>query len=271
MGLCSQSKRDKARRLIREQRPILLIGSPMCTQFSTWQYLNFSKSNDQAAMKRAYAGACVHMKFVAELYHEQIEGNRYFLHEHPRYATSWQLDCIQRLQNVPGVDTVRGDQCQFGAIATKGLDQGCPIKKPSGFMSNSIEIRHALSRVCEGRNGGCSRPEGGRHTVCQGSLTKGTATYPRELCRAVLRGLTAQLRKDRRLIAGCFGIQADTDLFQADFLGLDPELVGEEHSVRKHVLGPAQGYSGRNLRSALVLLPSNMVRYTQVGTLRLVE
>ena len=34
---CSQSKRDKARRLIREQRPILLIGSPMCTQFSTWQ------------------------------------------------------------------------------------------------------------------------------------------------------------------------------------------------------------------------------------------
>ena len=44
---CSKAKRDKARRMIREQRPTLLIGSPMCTQFSSWQYLNFAKSADK--------------------------------------------------------------------------------------------------------------------------------------------------------------------------------------------------------------------------------
>ena len=38
-----RDKREKARRMLREQKPILLIGSPMCTQFSTWQYLNYSK------------------------------------------------------------------------------------------------------------------------------------------------------------------------------------------------------------------------------------
>lgn len=48
------------------------------------------------------------MMFVAELCHGQIEGNRYFLHEHPRYATSWHLDCMKRLQELPGVETVRG-------------------------------------------------------------------------------------------------------------------------------------------------------------------
>ena len=60
----------------REQRPILLIGLPMCTHFSSWQYLNYSKNNDMEAMMRAHAVACLHMEFVTELYHEQVEGNR---------------------------------------------------------------------------------------------------------------------------------------------------------------------------------------------------
>ena len=108
----------------REQRPILLIGSPMCTQFASRQGLDFSKSNDKEAMRRAYAGACVHMEFVSELYHEQIESNRYFFHGHPRYATSWQLGCMTRLQELPSVGTVRGDQCQYGAVAPHGPDRG---------------------------------------------------------------------------------------------------------------------------------------------------
>jgi len=103
-----KDKREKARRMQREQKPILLICSPMCTYFSTWQYLNFSKSQDKDAIRKAYVGACMHMKFVAGLYHERIEGNRYFLHEHPRYATSWQLDCMTQLEKIPGVGIVRG-------------------------------------------------------------------------------------------------------------------------------------------------------------------
>ena len=55
----------------------------------------------------------MHMRFVSELYNEQVAGNRYFLHGHPRYATSWQLDCMKELQDLPSVDTVRGDQCQY--------------------------------------------------------------------------------------------------------------------------------------------------------------
>ena len=70
---CKEEKRDKARRMQRERLPILLIGPPMCTQFSSWQHLNFSKSSGEDAMRRAYAEKCLHMKFVAELHHWQIK------------------------------------------------------------------------------------------------------------------------------------------------------------------------------------------------------
>ena len=210
----------------------------MCTYFSSWQYLNYNKSTDKEAMKRAHAGACMHMRFVSELYHEQVAGNRYFLHEHPRYATSWQLDCMKELQDLPSVDTVRGDQCEYGAVAPHGPTKGRPVKKPTGFMSNSLETRHALSRICEGRDGQCSRSEGCPHATCQGSITKDMAKYPRELCRAVLRGLTAQLRRDRRLVDGCYGIQVEDSAPVA-------ESADEDLAATKQLYGPAQGYSGR--------------------------
>ena len=104
-------------------------------------------------------------------------------------------------------------------------------------MSNSAEIRHALSRTCKGRNGECTRPGGGRHTTVQGSATKGTAKYPRELCRAVLRGLTAQLKADRRLIEGCYGLQVKAS-------EKDSEAESDEDvAAEKQLFGPAQGYS----------------------------
>ena len=83
-----RDKREKARQLIRASRPILLIGSPMCTAFSTWQRLNDARSTNVEARQQAYAKACQHIKFVASLYREQLDGSQYFLHEHPQFASS---------------------------------------------------------------------------------------------------------------------------------------------------------------------------------------
>ena len=222
-----KDKRDKARRLLQRFRPLLLIGSPMCTAFSTWQRLNKSKCKDPVAMQRAYVQACIHMTFVTSLYQDQLEEGRYFLHEHPQWASSWQLKCVTDLLNLPGVERVRGDQCQYGAKAPHGPEVGNPVMKPTGFMSNSPEVLSALSRRCHGTRGLCS--SGQPHATCQGSITKEMAKYPRELCRAVLRGITAQLKVDRRLKPGCWGIQA----------------IDEEEEIHNVLYGPENGYSGK--------------------------
>ena len=223
------AKRAKARRMLRKNRPVLLIGSPMCTAFSTWQRLNRTKTGRPDEMQREYVRACLHMRFVFELYQEQMDAGQYFLHEHPRYASSWDLDFVQDLLARPGVEMAHADQCQYGAVAPSGKDKGSPVRKPTGFMSNSPEILRALSRRCTGRQGECSRAQGGDHTPCQGSITKAMAKYPRELCRAVLRGLSNQLRSDKKLKPGCFGLQA----------------VDDEEEPKEYAYGPAQGYSGK--------------------------
>ena len=74
---------DEARRLLRVQKPYLLIGSPECKAFSTWMRLNRAKPKDPAAVDRARVRAQLHINFVVELYRERIDGGRYFLHEHP--------------------------------------------------------------------------------------------------------------------------------------------------------------------------------------------
>ena len=91
-------KRERARRLLRKQRPFLLIGSPECTAFSTWQFLNAHKYADPEVKRRARIEAEVHMHFVISLYYEQIEAGRFFLHEHPAWATSWSMDAMEQLE-----------------------------------------------------------------------------------------------------------------------------------------------------------------------------
>ena len=71
-------KREKARQMRRRQKPYLLIGSPACTAFTTWQALNESKSKDPDAYRKARRRAVAHIEFMIELYREQLEDGHYF-------------------------------------------------------------------------------------------------------------------------------------------------------------------------------------------------
>ena len=176
-----KSKQDKALKMLHNEVPYVLIGSPMCTAFSLWQRLNNAKSKDPAAVQRAYDRAVKHMEFVCMLYREQLAAGRYFLHEHPEGASSWSLKCITDLMDMPEVQRVVADQCQYGAEAVSGPDAGGPIKKPTGFMTNSPELMATLCKRCQGKGGGCSRPQRGRHVTCSGRVAREAAIYPRGL------------------------------------------------------------------------------------------
>ena len=96
-------------------------------------------------------------------------------------------------------------------------------------MSNAPEFIKSLSRRRQGQGGECTRKEGGRHVTAQGGITRGTAIYTNRLCRAIIGGMTKQLRLDGRVKAGEIGIFA-----------LDDDAV-EQALVKS----PEMGYSGK--------------------------
>ena len=168
-----KAKREKALRMIRQQKPMLLIGSPMCTAWSTWQFINDLKRTPEERL-RLKVEARLHLEFVAQLYHEQVQGGRYFLHEHPANTTSWDEQSIKSVAKLPNVKIVRADQCQYGQQVNFGKHKGAPVRKETGFMSNSDKILDQLRRRCLGRKGNCSRPEGGHmhHALAEQPRTR---------------------------------------------------------------------------------------------------
>ena len=120
------------------------------------------------------------MEVLASLYAEQAAAGRYFLHEHPSGALSWNLTAIKDLRELPGVVRVNADQCQYGATAVSGTRRGVPIKKPTGFLTNSPELALTPGRQRAGgaQPGHCSRPGGGAHVPCIGRVAHEAAIYP---------------------------------------------------------------------------------------------
>ena len=189
--------RAKAEKRVDDEQPHLLIGTPMCTAFSNIQNLNKAR-RDPRVVEAELAKARVHLHWCCRLYRKQIARGAYFLHEHPRLATSWRDPEVLGLLATRGVDRVVADQCQLG----QQTDSGDPLKKPTGFMSNSEELLRALGRRCFGKHGLCSRAEGGRHAECLGKKAQRAAIFQEELCITILRGFRKQMLMDKKMRNG---------------------------------------------------------------------
>ena len=72
--------------IIDEEKPYLLVGSPICKAFST--IMNLNKGRDPEAYEAAVMEGIRHLKFCAKMYAKQVQSGRYFLHEHPDKAWS---------------------------------------------------------------------------------------------------------------------------------------------------------------------------------------
>ena len=82
-------------KLLRDQ-PTLLIGSPMCTAYSTMNNSNHPRmSRDEVEARMRYARQ--HLEFCVKLCRIQFGEGRYFPHEHPQSASSWQEKEITQL------------------------------------------------------------------------------------------------------------------------------------------------------------------------------
>ena len=180
---------------------MLLVSSPMCTAFSTWQRIN-NLIRDKYVVECEKRRAVTHLEFCIELYREQMKHGRYFAHEHPAYATSWQEECMKKLLGEHGVETATCDQCMYGCAAADGT----PVKKPTTFMTDAPDLAKRLRSRCDGKLCQCGRAEGGKHMQCRGKTARMAAVYHFKLCRAILVGFRDQLRKDGTCTHGFVGL-----------------------------------------------------------------
>ena len=140
--------------MVKEQQPIFLVGSPVCTAWCSWQALNESRPEcDQGLLRREKVRAAVHLDFVTMLYREQLMNGRYFVHEHPEAATSWSHPTINEILKDERVHRATCHQCQYGACVQYGARKGRPVKKATTFMSNAPEVLAQVSAKC-GAHGG---------------------------------------------------------------------------------------------------------------------
>ena len=76
-------------------------------------------------------------------------------------------------------------------------------KKPTRFMTNSIEIHEELRRGCDGKH---------EHQQLVDGRAKAAARYPEKLCKAICRGLARELRNESEKVKCLMRITAEDDM-----------------------------------------------------------
>ena len=99
-----------------------------------------------------------HLRPCVGICGEQIKEGRYFLHEHPGQASSWQEPMVKKMIKKAANILSWADQCQYGLWAKDKMGKAL-AKKPTKFMINSPYIAEQLQRRCDG----IPTHEGGRH------------------------------------------------------------------------------------------------------------
>ena len=112
------SQRAKAVRLLDAEKPLMLIACPMCGPFSSLNYWNYQKSDDQT-VRQKLESALTHLKFFLELCIRQYKAGRCFVFEHPAAASSWTTQLVQKVLSLEGVYLSKFDFCQLG-VTTPG-------------------------------------------------------------------------------------------------------------------------------------------------------
>jgi hypothetical protein len=178
--------RAKARKLISQEKPYIVIGSPPCTGFCSFnERLNYKRMSG-AEEQRRKTEANVLLDFALEVYEHQLRYGRHFLHEHPASATSWAVPRMTELRKRKGVSEVVGHLCQYGLTTRSGSGQA-PALKPTRFLSSAEEVLKHLGKRCDGVH---------EHQRLSQGRARDAAIYPPELCRAMLRGIEAQRRRE---------------------------------------------------------------------------
>eukprot|EP00435_Cladocopium_sp_Y103_P033093 s1902_g8.t1 len=189
---------EQAMDLIAMEQPWLLTSSPPCTTFSPLRRLsNFKRPKEIVDAEEAVGKLRLTRSMECCKLQDSLGG--YYLHEHPRDASSWDEPEVDELVNLPNTFLVQSPMCRFNMMAKDDDGEWGHVRKETLWLTNSEEIARELQGVC---NNYVPGQEPHRHVHLVGaSRAKAAQVYPKELCEAILRGLKNQLEKDHSISA----------------------------------------------------------------------
>ena len=181
---------DRVRKMVMQDKPLFLIGSPPCTPFSTLQNISKYKRDPKIVAEERRVGL-VHLEFCMSLYVLQIAGSRFFIHEHPSRATSWEEKEVLKVAAMEGVGIAEVDMCCYGMRVETGPVQGI-AKKPTKILSNSAEVLKRIPAKCPNDVPGSDIRH--NHVKLESGKAKRCQIYPREFCFRICEGIAAEKR-----------------------------------------------------------------------------
>ena len=164
-----------------ETKPAFIACSPTCSPLSQLQYLNANTPKYAELLRKCL----IYLAFVMKLCKKQHEAGRWFVFEHPWTAWSWYLTIVETVAELPGVMIVEGHQCEFGQGSIDRWGEWGPVKKATGWMTNSKMVAEEVGVLCKG---------GHIHVPLVGARAKAREKYPVNLVKAIIRGIRNELK-----------------------------------------------------------------------------
>ena len=215
-------------------KPGLTIISAPCTLFSSLQNLNqhrWRERSDYQAHAKRLSQARLLLRFATQVVAIISQYGGTYVFEHPLGSKAWLEKELQNLFRKEDTLLVRSDQCRFGLrSATGGLHM-----KPTGWLTNSEEIRVALDKQCT-RDHTHEQVIG---STVGGSRARRAQEYPPRLVQAIIGGYRKQLAKmDLQLhFFDLENVKQDLDKDQCYLLAaqMEHEIAEKEQSAEIRV------------------------------------
>ena len=132
---------------------------------------------DQDKFDKAMRAAKEHVRFCIELHRMQMKAGRYFLHEHPSVASSWDMTEVKEMLMMMGVGAVTCDMCAYGLTITDAEGDALAEKR-TRLMSNSPEILKRVDKQCANKSTRSDKDKH-RHANTHGGGAWKCQVYPR--------------------------------------------------------------------------------------------
>jgi hypothetical protein len=171
--------------------PMMLVGSPPCTAFSNLLKMK-RHSVHPGKYEQLRESGRLHLRNSVASYLRQIGRGRYFLHEAPSSADSFDEPEVIELLKMPGILRVRGPMCRWDMMATDGAGTSY-VRKSTDWVTNSPVLAAILEGECSNKFGWH------RHVHLLNGRARHAQVYPPRLVRAILLGIKRQMLVDGEL------------------------------------------------------------------------